>query len=106
MFSFVDNYEDWLPVGCKFGEVCARKWEMSGDGKWAGPFIQFSFHGSWLSALWAIVRDMQGERFISQKIQEVDSNWETDSNLIHSHLFFFADLKKRKRKIHQRTPPP
>lgn len=40
---------------------------------------------------------MQGERFISQKIQEVGWNWETNSNLTHGHLFFFTDLKKRKR---------
>lgn len=54
-----------------------------------------SFSGSWLSALWTLVREVQGERFISQKIQEVDSNWKITSTLVHSRLFFHW-LKNRK----------
>lgn len=47
-----------------------------------------------------LLRDVQGERFISQKIQEVESNWKITSNLIHSRLFshWLRNKKKGKKK--------
>lgn len=90
---------DWFPVECMFGWVCACKWQMSGEGKWGLVLPYNSFCGSWLSALWTLVRDVQGERFISQKIQEIHSNWKITSNLTHSRLFFhWLKNKKEKRK--------